>query len=342
MLNLHLPIGLQLDLFRFCHDRGWNSTRLLLSLPFISRAKHFVALKTFTNSFELSEVILRQKSQNRFDYTTAKEYHHHPVELQHVVHKWGHLERWLYQQLAQKVSQLRTPTELSNWLTNSCAADVCLLLVSSLTLPPVLLSALSVKFTGRIRFGLASARTVDESLTNISNTEEDNTDETTVRNTNGRRWGNYSRNGQLLVFGPSNFARQNLTRILLVRRPIRYGNIAGERLSLKSLSAWLRCLTPDINDIFVFSLALVNLLAGVAVLQNLPRDLRLINSGGQVSLWAVSNPFLKLAIVFAKYNFLLLLGWLLILSASRFAVLGYFGRQILVCMREFSMRYVCS
>ncbi len=80
------------------------------------------------------------------------------------------------------------------------------------------------------------------------------------------------------------------------------------------------------------------MLAGVAVLQNLPGDLRLINTGGQVSLWAVSNPFLKLAVVFAKYNFLLLLGWLVILSAGRFNLFAYFGRQFILLIREFSLR----
>lgn len=225
-----------------CQQRNWNTSRLLLALPQADRAKSNVALHTYTS----------------VNYRTQA------------------LVEWVYSLTKQKVRQLNSTTDVSHWLSRSCAADVCLLLVSTLTLPPFFLSALSVKFTGRVKFGSCSQRALRNSAA---------AQQLSITSNSSANQAQSDADGEYVVVADN--------------RTVHYGSGPRERLAFSALQTYLKWLAPDINDVFLFSLAGVNVLA----LMNL------FNLRG--------SPFqcmFQLIITLLKYNFCLLLIWIVILS----------------------------
>jgi hypothetical protein len=69
---------------------------------------------------------------------------------------------WVRQQLSDRVELLPNTTEATKWLEmasgNEMDSQVRMLLITKLSSPPLFLAALSVKFAGRVRFGLLQVR----------------------------------------------------------------------------------------------------------------------------------------------------------------------------------------
>uniref|UniRef100_A0A914VSB2 RING-type domain-containing protein n=1 Tax=Plectus sambesii TaxID=2011161 RepID=A0A914VSB2_9BILA len=242
---------------RLCHQRDWNTSRLIVALPdSTDSAKARIRMFVYTGQYHVTSIT-----------------------------------QFVFARTAPNVKSLRDASALSKWLSRATTGDVCLLLVSSLTLPPFFLSALSTKFTDRVHFGITSPDVFDEVAG----------DEATP-STVGRYW-------LVTSGGRTEYAR---------RRGIT-ADRANEQINYDGLGSLLRWVSPDLNDAFVVSLVLVNLLAVTAVF-----DLRASPLQALVHLvWTL-----------VKYNCCLLSGWMLLLAVSNRQPLVGLGRAGLALLRR--------
>ncbi|XP_053284461.1 E3 ubiquitin-protein ligase RNF103 isoform X2 [Pleuronectes platessa] len=131
--------------------------------------------------------------------------------------------------------------------------------------PPVFFSSLSIKFTGRIEFIFVDVR----------------------------HWSNDSSLPEIGV-------THSPAYILKMPEGIyRYGNSTGEFLSLAAMDTFLRSVQPEVNDLFVLSLVLINLLAWMDLF---------ITQGATV------KRFVVLIRTLGTYNSILLVSWLPVLA----------------------------
>ncbi len=139
-----------------CAQRHWNTSRLLLALPLSNEApKTNVRLLTYLGKNRVQSML-----------------------------------QWIYQQVGRNVRRLRTNKELSVWIADSCVADVCFLLVTTLSLPPFFLSALSVKFSGRARFATTTPDGANIALPERESTtkSQETSQAPSTKRFNGRYW----------------------------------------------------------------------------------------------------------------------------------------------------------
>ena len=186
------------------------------------------------------------------------------LKLQLILH-------WLYSQLGAAIPAFTSEPQLSRWEERSCVSEVCVLLVSSLTLPPFLFTALSLHFASRINFAVASP---DANATS------------SLLHRNGQIW--LLHNTRRIRYVSGNFRRR-------------------ERFSWE-LATFLNWFRPDLNSLFLLSLALVNAAAIAAPFSVRGSALTALSHGA----WSLF-----------KYNLCLLALWLLLLSAvNRLRVLS--------------------
>uniref|UniRef100_K1Q4T7 Uncharacterized protein n=1 Tax=Magallana gigas TaxID=29159 RepID=K1Q4T7_MAGGI len=110
--------------YRFCHMKNWDSTRLILGLPQNFQSKSQVQLYTYSGNHRL-------------------------VSISH----------WIKDTVNRKVLVISDPGELNrNWISYTQAEDpeIRIIMVSKHSQVPLFYSALSVRFPGRIRFGVTS------------------------------------------------------------------------------------------------------------------------------------------------------------------------------------------
>uniref|UniRef100_T1IIW6 RING-type domain-containing protein n=1 Tax=Strigamia maritima TaxID=126957 RepID=T1IIW6_STRMM len=180
---------------------------------------------------------------------------------------------WLCKHLMSRVHQVKSVDEVqSDWLqydTRSSKSEVRVLLFSVLLDPPLFLLALGVKFSGRIRVGMMQVKDKDKSK-------------------------------ELQEMGVTK------TPTYLVITPERifvYGHRIGEYLSYRRMEFFLKTLRPEVNDVFVLSLIIVNLI-------------------GSLNLLFVRTPVWRHLIFcfwrLAKANFILFLLWLILLALLSF------------------------
>lgn len=150
-----------------------------------------------------------------------------------------------------------------------------MLLISTLTLPPFFLSALGVKFSGRVRFGMSTQRTTSSILPLSENLEQ-----------------------------PIQSSDVGQYMILTAERNSTYGRRNSERLNFRSFYAYLHLMVPDINDVFVFTLALTNLLAITTIFQHVKMSIPRI--------------ILKFLFTVAKFNGVLIILWIFVLGLLQF------------------------
>ena len=136
---------------------------------------------------------------------------------------------WVNRNLAARVKDIRTLKELNNdWLTFSGTRreeKVKVVLFSKLQFRPMFYSVLSAKFSGRVQFGHVNVRTLQ---------------------------------GRMIV------DRLHLKRIptyMIITPEMNhtYGTKPGEYLNYNSMALYLRSYHPEVNDIFLLSLVIVNL-----------------------------------------------------------------------------------
>ncbi|XP_023273596.1 E3 ubiquitin-protein ligase RNF103 [Seriola lalandi dorsalis] len=176
-----------------------------------------------------------------------------------------HIFRWMTSHVAHRIKTLRRSEQLVEEWRSDPAHPVKMFLFAHLSQPPAFFSSLSVKFTGRIEFIFVDVR----------------------------HWDNHS---SLTEIGVT----QSPAYILKMPEGIyRYGNSTGEFLSLAAMDTFLRSVQPEVNDLFVLSLVLINLLAWMDLF---------ITQGATV------KRFVVLIRTLGTYNSILLVSWLPVLA----------------------------
>ncbi|GLH07421.1 E3 ubiquitin-protein ligase RNF181 homolog [Gryllus bimaculatus] len=207
------PLAIRTGIFdckldrRLCSSKGWHHPLLLLALPKGTRAKDKVILKTFSATRPQSII------------------------------------EWVRDQLSIRVKTVENLQELEEqWLNENITQNspswskrgVKVLLLTHLLHPPLFLAALSIKFTGRIKFGMFSVKKHDpETLKKIK---------------------------QMDVKVPSYI-------VITPERKIIYGKRKFEHFNFDSMNRFLRAVQPEMNDTFLLSLSFVNLLVILQIFQ---------------------------------------------------------------------------
>lgn len=179
-------------LIRFCNMKNWDSTRLILGLPQKFQSKSQVQLYTYTGSYK-------------------------PASISH----------WIKDTVNKKVLVISDHRELNkNWISYKHSEDpeIRIVMVSRLSQVPLFYSALSVRFPGRIRFGVTSKEVLIKS----------------------NAW-------KLLP------EKENLTYFIITKERIfKYGTKSSESISFQSMETYLKSLYPSLNDIFILTLFICN------------------------------------------------------------------------------------
>ncbi|KAM4628617.1 E3 ubiquitin-protein ligase RNF103 [Polymixia lowei] len=195
-----------------------------------------------------------------------------------------HIFRWMTSHVAQRIKTLHQSNQLAEEWCYDPAHPVKMFLFAHLSQPPAFFSSLSVKFTGRIEFIFVDVR----------------------------QWDNHSSLPEIGV-------TQSPAYILKMPEGIyRYGNSTGEFLSLAAMDTFLRSVQPEVNDLFVLSLVLVNLLAWMDLF---------ITQGATV------KRFVVLIRTLGTYNSLLLVSWLPVLALLQLPYLDSFYGYSLKLLR---------
>ncbi|CAH1277036.1 RNF103 [Branchiostoma lanceolatum] len=176
---------------KLCWRKGWDRPSLALALPRGHQAKGHISVRVFNTP---------SKEQTILD--------------------------WINQHLSSRTHSVLSPHQLqTDWLMKNQTHPVQVVFFSRLKQPPMFYSALSVKFTGRVKFGYMRL--------------------------------NKTRSG-LDISG-----REKIPGILVItpERRYWYGTGKGELLNLQSMQTYLRTMQPEVNDIFLVCLVLANLMA---------------------------------------------------------------------------------
>jgi E3 ubiquitin-protein ligase RNF103 len=147
------------------------------------------------------------------------------------IHDIDELNRdWL-----QDVSTGNNTTYASSSGSSSSSRDVKVLLLTHLLHPPLFLAALSIKFTGRIKFGMFSVKKEDSEA---------------VR-----------KKLKLLDHRIPSYL------IITPEQKVVYGRRRFEHFNFASMNLFLRAVQPEMNDVFLCSLILVNMLVSMQIFQ---------------------------------------------------------------------------
>lgn len=133
---------------------------------------------------------------------------------------------WIHQELASRVSLVS-----DGYLKESVDDKPQVVLVTNLKSPPLFFSALAIKFTGRVTFSLT---------TPVEETEKSELPQ------------------------PLSSSRKSISRpkylILMPKNSLyEYGNRGGETFNFRSMELMMKTLIPEMNDVFLLSLILVNI-----------------------------------------------------------------------------------
>ncbi|XP_041931332.1 E3 ubiquitin-protein ligase RNF103 [Alosa sapidissima] len=195
-----------------------------------------------------------------------------------------HIFKWMTAHVASRIKTIHVSRQLEDdWYQRDKHA-VKMFLFAKLDQPPAFFSALSVKFTGRIEFIFVDVRNWD----NTSCLEETGVTQT-----------------------PS----------YVLKTPegiYRYGNSTGEFMSLHAMDTFLRSVQPEVNDLFVLSLVMVNLMAWMDLF---------------ITQGATIKRFVVLISTLGTYNSLLIISWLPILGFLQLPYLENFYEYSLKLLR---------
>nr|XP_028560846.1 E3 ubiquitin-protein ligase RNF103 isoform X1 [Podarcis muralis]XP_028560847.1 E3 ubiquitin-protein ligase RNF103 isoform X1 [Podarcis muralis]XP_028560848.1 E3 ubiquitin-protein ligase RNF103 isoform X1 [Podarcis muralis]XP_028560849.1 E3 ubiquitin-protein ligase RNF103 isoform X1 [Podarcis muralis] len=192
-----------------------------------------------------------------------------------------HIFKWITAHAASRIKTIFKSEHLKEEWNKSYQYRVKIYLFAKLDQPPAFFSALSVKFTGRVEF----------IFVNVEN------------------WDNKSHIAEMGIYKTPSY---------ILRTPegiYRYGNNTGEFISLRAMDSFLRSLQPEVNDLFVLSLVLVNLMAWMDLF---------------ITQGATIKRFVVLISTLGTYNSLLIISWL--------PVLGFLQLPYLDSFYEYSLK----
>ncbi|MBN3305582.1 RN103 ligase, partial [Amia calva] len=195
-----------------------------------------------------------------------------------------HIFKWMTAHVASRIKTIHLTDQLVDEWNKSDQYQVKMYLFAKLDKPPAFFSALSVKFTGRIEFIFVDVQ----------------------------NWRNETYMKEIGV-------QQIPSYILKTPEGIyRYGNSTGEFISLHAMDAFLRSVQPEVNDLFVLSLVMVNLMAWMDLF---------------ITQGATIKRFVVLISTLGTYNSLLIISWLPILGFLQLPYLDSFYEYSLKLLR---------
>lgn len=195
-----------------------------------------------------------------------------------------HIFKWITAHAASRIKTIYNADHLKEEWNKSDQYWVKIYLFANLDQPPAFFSALSIKFTGRVEF----------IFVNVEN------------------WDNKSYMTDIGVYTMPSY---------ILRTPegiYRYGNHTGEFISLQAMDSFLRSLQPEVNDLFVLSLVLVNLMAWMDLF---------------ITQGATIKRFVVLISTLGTYNSLLIISWLPVLGFLQLPYLDSFYEYSLKLLR---------
>ncbi|KAM8940212.1 E3 ubiquitin-protein ligase RNF103 [Pelodytes ibericus] len=195
-----------------------------------------------------------------------------------------HIFKWITAHAASRVKTIYDSEHLREEWNKSDQYKVKLYLFANLDQPPAFFSALSVKFTGRVEFIFVKV-------------------------------GNWDNTSYVAEIG------LDRTPSYILKTPegiYKYGNNTGEYISLRAMDSFLRSLQPEVNDLFVLSLVLVNLMAWMDLF---------------ITQGATIKRFVVLISTLGTYNSLLIISWLPVLGFLQLPYLDSFYEYSLKLLR---------
>lgn len=169
-----------------------------------------------------------------------------------------------------------------------------MILLSVMKIPPMFFSVLSVKFTGRVKFGA-------------------------MRLTDGHK--------QKAARDRLNVSKVPVYKVITPEEHQTFGTHSGEYLSYQSMALLLRTLHPEVNDIFLLSLIIVNLACSLELVITRGGPLKRVGR----ALWCT-----------VKWNFLLILLWLPVLGLFQLPYIDAAFDHILTVLRVIGMTRFAS
>ncbi|MEE6511331.1 hypothetical protein FKM82_017802 [Ascaphus truei] len=194
-----------------------------------------------------------------------------------------HIFKWITAHAASRIKTIYNSEDLRDEWNRSDQYRVKLFLFANLDQPPAFFSALSVKFTGRVEF----------IFVNVEN------------------WDNTSYMAEIGILRTPSYVLKTPEGIY------KYGNNTGEYISLRAMDSFLRSLQPEVNDLFLLSLVLVNLMAWMDLF---------------ITQGATIKRFVVLISTLGTYNSLLIISWL--------PVLGFLQLPYLDSFYEYSLKFL--
>ncbi|XP_063313698.1 E3 ubiquitin-protein ligase RNF103 isoform X1 [Pelobates fuscus] len=195
-----------------------------------------------------------------------------------------HIFKWITAHAASRVKTIYNSENLREEWNKSDQYKVKLYLFANLDQPPAFFSALSVKFTGRVEFIFVK----------VGN------------------WDNTSYMAEIGIHRTPSYVLKTPEGIY------KYGNNTGEYISLCAMESFLRSLQPEVNDLFVLSLVLVNLMAWMDLF---------------ITQGATIKRFVVLISTLGTYNSLLIISWLPVLGFLQLPYLDSFYEYSLKLLR---------
>lgn len=195
-----------------------------------------------------------------------------------------HIFKWITAHAASRIKTVSFPEDLKEDWSQDDHYHLKMYLFASLDQPPAFFSALSVKFTGRVEF----------IFVNVQN------------------WDNESYIKEIGMKSIPSYILKTPEGVY------RYGHRTGEFVSLHALDTFLRSVQPEVNDLFVLSLVLVNLMAWMDLF---------ITQGATV------KRFVALISTLGTYNSLIIMSWLPVLGFLQLPYLDSFYEYSLKLLR---------
>ncbi|XP_075050087.1 E3 ubiquitin-protein ligase RNF103 isoform X1 [Mixophyes fleayi] len=195
-----------------------------------------------------------------------------------------HIFKWITAHAASRIKTIYNSEHLKQEWDKSDQYKVKLYLFANLDQPPAFFSALSVKFTGRVEFIFV----------------------------NVGHWDNTSYMAEIGISRMPSYVLKTPEGIY------KYGNNTGEYVSLHAMDSFLRTLQPEVNDLFVLSLVLVNLMAWMDLF---------------ITQGATIKRFVVLISTLGTYNSLLIISWLPVLGFLQLPYLDSFYEYSLKLLR---------
>lgn len=241
----------------------------------------------------------------RKGWTTPRLVLAHPADFQNKANvildtysgtsKPNRVHNWVKKKLNEQIKRVKNYTEVRDkWLNDeNPGSGIRLMVLTQLSTLPMFFTALSVKFPGRVRFG-----TVDTSTKEGKN-----------------------------ILKKLKFRKTPIHLVITAEKTHIYGSRPGEALTFRHMERFLKWLYPEVNDLFLLSLFLCNLLSCLELV---------LSHGGFV------RRILNVLWCFLKYNMVVIILWLPLLGLFQLTFMTPVVHLGLKSIRLINNTYIAS